>query len=36
MDCPICHRTIYWCNGHGPAPAGSGAPSQTHYSNGEQ
>jgi len=19
-DCPICHRTAYWCNGHCPAP----------------
>ena len=28
IDCPICHRTRYWCNGHGPAPIGSGAPTK--------
>lgn len=28
LDCPICHRTVYWCNGHGPAPTGNGAPVQ--------
>lgn len=26
MDCEICGRTLYWCDGHGPAPVHSGAP----------